>query len=105
MRFRLPRLRRRGGTMPAYPGGPDSVMVAVSPGAYFDPHRHYFDLGTNIGDTNDWLTMHGYTWQPATDDINDGLRITSPGKPDVIAPMGSVLVWDGEQISVEEISA
>lgn len=65
--------------------------------------RHYFDLGTNIGDTDDWLRINGYAWEPATDDVNDGLRLTRDGCPDVIAPMGSVLLWDGEEVTVEQI--
>lgn len=68
-----------------------------------NPNRHYFDLGTNIAATDEWIRLNGYAWGFATDDVNDGLRLTRDGSPDVIAPMGSVLLWDGEQITVEEI--
>lgn len=126
MRFRFPRLRRRGGTLPAHQPDGDTQPAAVSPSRYRCPNcqrvcglapiavptwvlrhdctpcRHYFDLGTNIGDTDEWLSFKGYAWEPVTDDVNDGLRLTRTGHPDVIAPMGSVLLWDGEEVTVEQ---
>lgn len=67
------------------------------------PNRHYFDLGTNIADTDGWVTGKGYAWEYATWNVDDGLRLTRAGHPDVIAPIGSVLLWDGEQITVEQV--
>lgn len=79
------------------------VQHHCTPRTATDPDRHYFDLGTNTGETDHWVSTRGYAWQPATDDVNDGLRLTREGCPDVIAPMGSILLWDGNEITVEDV--